>query len=136
MGKQEDVTQACGMGETLKGHDAAQLTCKETLQKQNKKGVKQIFLVDTPPSHGTAGNRSSSHPPPISQALTIKQGCPSHSNQTKSNMGRYRGFPLQPCKESGIKKYSWLRSPLAVNFLNHFHRGRKRNAHDLRDESK
>lgn len=29
MGKQEDVTQASGMGETLKGHGAAQLICKE-----------------------------------------------------------------------------------------------------------
>lgn len=31
VGKQEDVTQASGMGETLKGHGAAQLICKEAL---------------------------------------------------------------------------------------------------------
>lgn len=31
MGKQEDVTQAFDMGETLKGCGAAQLICKEAL---------------------------------------------------------------------------------------------------------
>lgn len=31
MGKQEDVTQASGMGETLKGDGKAQLICKEAI---------------------------------------------------------------------------------------------------------
>lgn len=31
MGKQDDVTQASSMGETLQGHGAAQLICKEAL---------------------------------------------------------------------------------------------------------
>lgn len=86
-----------------------------------------------PPSHGTAGNRIHLQ----SQALTLKKGFPSHLIAARPRLtGEGVGASLRNLARGLEYKYSWLRSPLAVNFLNHFHRGRRRNAGDLRDESK
>lgn len=57
-----------------------------------------------------------------SQALTLKQGFPSHLIAARPQLTRKgAGASLRNLARGLEYKYSWLRSPLAVNFLNHFH---------------